>query len=800
MEVTLNEICRGSQKVFARCTIKTSSNAAPTLNVTTDGDISVPSLLLPSIAPNQSNEYIVCLPIINKKSYSLHFAAGSEELTLSLLSSKAKWESRLNYKLHKDAANFIRDYDTKTQLSSVVFFFFQCIEANDFNIFRGHVELPYRENTELALTCYTQDMVEVPLKTTIMGFTIEGGNELYSAQRRVITFSINLPKEPTHYIFKIEDLNNPEVSSFDVFQQGDYENMRNDAHNLMLSAQWDPWYNNWFNERKIKPREMQEQREITFSIAPKYSIVVPLYNTPLNLFSEMAGSVENQTYANWELILVNASPDNAELTDFANAACANNEKIKLVALQENLGISENTNKGIKVATGDFVCFFDHDDMLEPDILFEYTKAINKKPETDLLYCDEDKLMPSGEYASPYFKPDFNLDLLRSNNYICHMLTIRKSLLDQLEPNTSKYDGAQDHNLTLRAIEKTNNVAHVAKVLYHWRITENSTAGNANAKSYTSNAGILAVQEHLDRLGIPAEVTPARLPNTYKVIYNIPQSHPLVSIIIPSMDHVDMLERCITSIINKTTYSNYEILVIENNSTERETFDYYKQLQLKYPNLIRVVTWSGEFNFSKLMNFGRKNAKGEYLLLLNNDTEVITPEWIETMLGLATREDVGVVGVRLYYPDETIQHAGVILVGGCADHTFKDLPRGQFGYFALNDSQQDLSAVTAACLMVSLRDFDSVGGFTEDLSVAFNDVDFCLKLREQGKLNVYTPEVELYHYESVSRGSDNGGEKQIRYEKEVSYMRTRWTKYYVDGDPYYSKNVNHDFPVCRYYHL
>ena len=409
-------------------------------------------------------------------------------------------------------------------------------------------------------------------------------------------------------------------------------------------------------------------------------------------------------------------------------------------------------------------------------------------------------MPDGKLAQPFFKPDFNIDLLRNNNYICHMLTIRKSLLDTLEPNTKEFDGAQDHNLTLRAVEKARKVHHAAKVLYHWRLSETSTAANADSKPYATIAGIKAVQSHLDRLGLNAKVEQARRPFTYKVTYAVPDSHPLVSIIIPTKDHADILDNCITSIVEKSTYDNYELVIIENNSTKKATFDYYDKLQAKYPDIVRLVTWEHEFNFSKLMNFGVAHAKGNYLLLLNNDTEVITPNWIETMLGICAREDVGAVGAKLYYPDNTIQHAGLCVTGGVAGHLCQSMPKDNWGYFALNDAQQDFSAVTAACIMTKRSEYEKVGGFTEELQVAFNDVDFCLKLREINDLIVYTPEVELYHYESISRGVENNTEKQIRFHKEVAYMNYRWANYYVEGDPYMNPNLTVEEPINRYYHL
>ena len=431
-------------------------------------------------------------------------------------------------------------------------------------------------------------------------------------------------------------------------------------------------------------------------------------------------------------------------------------------------------------------------------MFEYARAIESDSEIDLLYCDEDKLLEDGFYSQPFFKPDFSIDLLRNNNYICHMLTVRKSVLDSLPKAGSEFDGAQDHNLTLKVAEVARVIHHVPKVLYHWRMSASSTAANADSKPYATIAGIKAVSDHLERLGIMAKVEQSRRPFTYKITYDV-AGEPLVSIIIPSKDAVNLLDTCIKSIIEKTTYANYEIVIIENNSTDEKTFDYYDEITSRY-EFVRVIKWDYEFNFSKLMNFGAKHANGEYLILLNNDTELLSADWIERMLGICQRKEVGIVGVRLLYKDDTIQHAGLCVTGGVAGHLNRALPKGNWGYFALTDAEQNFSAVTAACLMVQKSLFNEVGGFTEELAVAFNDVDFCLKVRESGKLIVYTPEVELYHYESISRGEEDSLQKKIRFHREVAYMNNKWAAYYTAGDPYINENFDMTEPYNRYYRL
>lgn len=563
----------------------------------------------------------------------------------------------------------------------------------------------------------------------------------------------------------------------------------------------DPYYPEWFEKHKATPQELARQRHTHLPSEPTFSLVVPLFRTPGGFFRDMLASVTSQTYENWELILVNASPEDETLVRLVVEAEASDKRIKTLTLSKNLGISLNTNEGVKLATGEFVCFFDHDDLLEPNILFEYARAVAGHPDIDMLYCDEDKLDPSGALCNPYFKPDFNIDHLRNNNYICHLLTVRRSLLLTLKPNTKENDGAQDHNTALQVSERARRIWHVPHVLYHWRISATSTAANAGNKDYANVAGIKAVSDHLARLGLKAEVSRSSSPFTYDIDYLPPDDEPLVSVIIPSSDHVDVLDTCLKSILEKTAYANYEFVIVDNNSSKNETFAYYDRIQEQHDGRIRVVTWPNEFNFSKIINFGVEQAKGDYLLLLNNDTEVITPEWMSRMLGICAREDVGAVGVRLFYPDDTIQHAGVVVTDRDAAHLFTGLPRSEnWGYFNLANVQRDLTAVTAACMMTKRSVFEKVGGFDERFSVAFNDVDYCLKLRGEGSLVVYTPRVELYHYESLSRGFDLTHVARIRNFQERAQLFSKWYAYYAGPDPNFTPNLRETITMARYYHF
>ena len=500
----------------------------------------------------------------------------------------------------------------------------------------------------------------------------------------------------------------------------------------------------------------------------------------------MVGSVVDQVYQNWELILLNASPEDVTLQDALTKIA--DSRVRVIELEGNNGISDNTNVGIEAASGDYVVFFDHDDLLDPLALYYYAEAINEDGSIDALYCDEDFLNEEGEFVAPHFKSDFNLDLLRCHNYITHLLAVRAAFAKELMLR-SAFDGAQDYDFLLRLVERATNIVHIPDVLYHWRISDTSTAKSAGNKGYADDAGRRALQEHLDRCGIAATAELTDNACFYHVTYEV-VGDPLVSILIPNKDSVKVLKRCIDSVEDLTSYRNFEIIIIENNSVEEETFTYYEQAVAQYDN-IRVVTWHGEFNYSAINNFGARDAKGDFILLLNNDVEVIEPKWLESMLAICQRPEVGVVGAKLLYPDDTVQHAGVIMVKcqsiaeeASPGHAFWNLDRDDPGYMRRASLVQDLSAVTGACLMTKRSVFDELGGLNEEFVVAFNDVDYCLRVRELDKLVVYTPDALLYHHESFSRGSDAVGKNMMRFMGEQGKLRSAWSKYYACGDPYH----------------
>lgn len=545
-----------------------------------------------------------------------------------------------------------------------------------------------------------------------------------------------------------------------------------------------PWYEAYVPTRE----ELEKQKKRKWKYAPKISVVVPAYQTPEKFLCQMMDSLLEQTYENWELCIADASPENASMEYVLKEYAARDSRIRWKKLEKNMGIAENTNQAFAMASGDFVGLLDHDDLLAPNALYEIAAALEKEPDIDVLYTDEDKVRgDSLEHFQPHLKPDFNLDLLRSNNYICHFFVAKRTLVEQIGGFLAAFDGAQDHDYIFRCVEQAKHIHHIPEILYHWRTHQSSTADNPDSKLYAFEAGKRAVEANLKRCGLKGKVSHTKDYGFYRVTYPV-QGNPLVSIIIPNKDAREDLEKCVNSILTKSTYKNFEILIVENNSTSSEIFDYYKKLS-QNPR-VRLLRWKYPFNYSAINNYAAGKAKGEYLLFLNNDTEIITPEWIEEMLGFCQRKDTGIVGAKLYYGNNTIQHAGTVIgIGGIAGHMFVDMDRERSGYMHKASIIQDLSAVTAACMMVKRSIFEQVHGFEEELAVAFNDVDFCLRVRQLGYLVVYNPYVELYHYESKSRGTEDSKEKVRRFQSEIEFMRCRWEDLLKKGDPYYNKNLS-----------
>lgn len=536
-------------------------------------------------------------------------------------------------------------------------------------------------------------------------------------------------------------------------------------------------------------KQLEVQRNTSFSRNITVSILVPLYNTPKEYLRQMIASVQAQTYGNWQLCLADGSdPDCHHVQQFCQALAAKDPRICYRRLEKNLGISGNSNACIDLATGEYIALLDHDDILHPAALYEVVSAFCRE-DADIVYTDEDLFRGIvRNRVRTAFKPDYAPDSLRSCNYICHFLCFRRELLDQVGRFRPECNGSQDYDLVLRLTEKAKKIVHLPIFLYHWRIHPGSVSDSIEAKPYAIAAAKRALADHLQRIGLKGQVLDSPIASMYRMRYEI-EGEPLVSILIPNCDHVEDLRKCLDSIFRKTDYPNYEIILVENNSKTREIFDYYDEVCAAHSN-VRVVNWDGPFNYSAINNFGAGFARGEHLLLLNNDTEVITPDWLREMLMYSQRSDVGAVGAKLFYPNNTVQHAGVILgLGGVAGHCFLHASRFNPGYNGRLLSVQNYSCITGACMLLRKDVFQAVGGLDPAFAVAFNDTDLCMRIRKAGYLIVWTPYAELYHYESKSRGSDNTPEKQARFRQEVALFQERWAAELAAGDPYYNPNLS-----------
>lgn len=535
--------------------------------------------------------------------------------------------------------------------------------------------------------------------------------------------------------------------------------------------------------------QMKEQISL-WNTRPLISIIMPTYNSNLNFLSAAINSVINQIYMDWELCIADDASTDLQVFELLEHYQRQDRRIRVVRREMNGHISAASNTALEMAQGEWIAFLDHDDLLAPGALFWVAQAMNKNPNIQIIYSDEDKVDASGKRFDPYFKPDWNRDLFYSQNYLCHLVVYRKQLIDLIGGLRVGFEGAQDYDLTLRCVERVDhkNILHIPRLLYHWRSHPDSTAQSIHAKEYALDAGKRALNEHFERLGVDGHVEVAV--GGYRAHYRLPEKLPLVSLVVPTRNSHNLVRRCIETIIDKTTYQNYEIVLVDNGSDSTESIEYFSQLEKA--SIIKVLRYPFNFNYSAINNFAVGRISGEIIGLINNDIEVITPEWLTEMVSLALQQDVGAVGAKLLFGDNTVQHAGVVVgIGGVAGHTMKGIGKNESGYFYRAQLISSYSAVTAACLIVRKSVYLEVGGLNEnELKVAFNDVDFCLKLVEAGYRNVLTPYAELYHHESVSRGGEDTRAKQERFKREIQYMKGRWAKF-IHADPAYSQNLTLD---------
>lgn len=556
------------------------------------------------------------------------------------------------------------------------------------------------------------------------------------------------------------------------------------------AATEDPYFL-WVQENELRRSDIDRLRDAAVVLAyrPTISVIMPTFNPPELYLREAIESVIAQVYENWELCIADDASTAPHVRAVLEEYMKIDDRIRVEFRSTNGHIAHASNSALALATGEFIALFDHDDLLTPDALFENVRLLNGHRDADMIYSDEDKVDEDGRRSNPYFKPDWAPDTFLSRNYVSHLGVYRRSLVDAVGGFRAGFEGSQDYDLVLRIVERTQRIHHIPRVLYHWRIHALSVASGIGVKNYAYDSAMNAISEALHRRGEPGRVEMLKSdPGNYIVRYDLTRDWK-VSIVIPTRDHADDLERCLGSIFAKSTYRNFEVILLDNGSIEHETSLCFAKWQALEPERVKVVPHDVPFNYSEINNYAVRQSTGDIVLLLNNDTEVIAPQWIEAMLEQAQRPTIGCVGAKLLYADDTIQHAGVVMrIGGVAGHSHRFYDRDAPGYYHILKTVNNYSAVTAACLMIRREVWDQVGGLDEELTVAFNDVDFCLRVRAAGYLNVYVPHAELYHYESKSRGFDDTPAKIARGIKEQQFMQKRWNVSKAD-DPFYSPHLS-----------
>lgn len=709
---------------------------------------------------------------------------------------KSKIRSRLTYRLHADDAYAIRDVDQRLRAANghaEVTGIYD--DGKGGLVLRLSATMPFRHaGAQYALTAFDQSGARLDLAPVVLENAVVPVPHDRNIQERRMTFSLPLGGFHDVICLRVQAKDDPADGAFACLWPPMFDRILNDCRNELRHASLDPGYDAWFRRQRDGSADVERQRTVISQWGdgekPLISFVCVVFRTPQNYLRELIESVLAQSYEHFELVLVNVS--GSDCPDVESVLSGIKDKRIRIITAENRSISENTNVGIRECRGDYIAFVDHDDVIEPDTLYRYVSVIREHPDTDLMYCDEDKLSESGHYEWPVFKPAFNRDLLYSYNYVTHMLMVSRWALEQVELSPADVAGAQDYDLTLKCAEVAREIHNVPYMLYHWREHVGSTSMNAQSKPYAIEAGRLAVQRHFDRRGVNAQVESLEAMFRYRPRYTFDSAWPKVSIVIPTKDHIDLLSTCLNSVFEKTAYDGeYEVIVTENNSTEPETFAYYEQLENEHSN-VRVVRWPGTgFNYSAICNFGAQHASGDILLFLNNDTEVISPDWLTSMVGFFARPEVGVVGAKLLYRDGLVQHGGIwVSPGGC--HYFNQrCGAAENGYMETLQNPFDCPAITGACQMIRRSVFERIGGFNEDLVVVLNDVDLCLRSNEAGYLTVFDADALLYHNEFSSRGHDElDPVKEARAVDEQMRFYARWNKQLIaDRGKYFNLNLD-----------
>lgn len=733
--------------------------------------------ILPArIIPFSETEFVVILADF-RVNQSVSFFSGVNKIYERCINpSQFSIESKINGLLHAEHCGQFRNIDRSGVHALASIQIEDFIPCDDGLIVRGVLS---------GADCLEGDrIVAFNEEARVVGESLLLNNSITDSNRGLAHFSLHIP-EVGDCLCICMNRASGHLDTFINLKKDMLKELLDEADRDHACAFDQPRYLSWFSGRRLTGSDAFTQTNIEFTYQPMFSIIVPLYKTPLNFFRDMADSVIAQTYSNWELILVNSTPDFDGLSDLVSEYVAADSRIKVTELEGNLGITENTNIGIKMAKGDYLCFFDHDDVLEPNILFEYACALNKNPDINLLYCDEDKLLPDGSLAHPTFKPDFSLDMARDNNYICHLLTVKKACLDSIDLSNSDLDGAQDHAMVLKIAELGGTIHHVPKILYHWRISENSTAGNSDSKPYATLAGIKAVQEHLDRCGIKATVANSHnRAFRYSPIYDVDPSESC-SLVVTTRGNSSVLSTFVSS-INDTDFDNLEVVFV----CPRDTESAVKQLGSGLRCRCIVHALDDTFNLSAWRNAGALAAHGDQLVFVHDDIRALDASWLKTLVGFSQREDVGVVGTMTCDLDGIVQQAGLSYVGESIVNLSQGIHRSSPGYIYMPLTVRDVSAVSGVCLAISREHFDRLGGFDESYLLDYSDVDICFKSSQAGLKVIYTPEACLYHLACVDKSLDSKSRSHKHFEDKARLLH-KWSERFSEGDPWFSVNFSRD---------
>lgn len=731
---------------------------------------------------------IIAVPLLDKASLTVRvYAAGNSEPILGIPFSPlaTKIRSRLTYRLHAETAHQMRGIDQRRLSGNTYVYIVGVYPTGEKTVScRFHVRFPAdAENEHCDVAIYDAAAKRIDTSLTVLEDSVISDPKDVTRHIRELVYAVQLHDVPqTVCIVATPEFHD---SNFTCLLPDMFSGFRAAAVDVTRHASYDEGYAQWFEQHRATPADIENQRKLCrkWNHAPLISIVTVIFRPTTEYLQALIASLKAQSYEHFEVVFVNVSGEDQRINDILSGI--NDERFVVLAA-ENKSIAENTNIGIRAVHGEYVAFVDHDDVIEPDTLYRYMTIIRRYPQSDVLYCDED-LLDNGTYRGPVFKPAYNADLLLSYNYVTHMLMVSKYVLDHIELSPADVSGAQDYDLTLKCVECAREIHNVPFMLYHWRVHPASTSTNPDSKPYAQEAGRLAVSRHYERLGIRAEVCDSGA-FRYRAVYQV-DNPPKVSIVIPTKDHVDVLSRCLESVLSKTTYQRYDITLVENNSVEDCTFEYYQSVQKRYSN-VSVVTWPGTgFNYSAICNFGAAHSDGELILFLNNDTEVIVSKWLESMVGFFARPEVGVVGAKLLYHDGLVQHGGVWASMDQCGYFGELLPGNDSGYMDTLQYPTDCAAVTGACQMIRRDLFDQVGGLDESLAVVLNDVDLCLKADRKGYLVVFDPQAVLYHNEHTSRGRDEQDvDKELRAIEEQSRFYAKWNKYLTRGR-FINNNLN-----------